>query len=186
MQQQDTGKKLEELVIEIDNRLERAKDPQQLSSLIPEQKEDGDFRRCVLLSCGEIDLAVPLEGIAEITGLSNITTLPNLPRWIQGVTSVRGEVISIVDIRDYRGWPATRDLQGNRLVVIQHNNIKIGLRADIVVGSKLIDFTRDVLQDLISSNDKMVQFPEGVEVDRRIYCLISPEQLLTEKKMTEL
>lgn len=186
MQQQDAGKKLEELVIEIDNRLEGASDSQQLSSFISEQVEEGDLRRCVLLACGDFDFAVPLEGVAEITGLSKITTLPNLPRWLQGVVNVRGEVVSVVNIVDYKGWTSAREILGERLVIIQHNDIKIGLRADTVVGSKLVDFTSDIVRDMVSSKNEMVQFSEGIEVDGRVYCLISPERLLAEKKMMEL
>lgn len=186
MPQKDTGKKLEELVVEIDSRLEEASDPLQFSSPITEQEQKGNSRRCVLLACGKFNLAVPLEGVVEITNLPVMTTLPNLPRWIQGVVSVRGEVISVIDIAGYKGWTTATNLYGERLVVIQGDDIKIGLRADNVIGSKIIDFSSDIVQDLCSPQDESVQFSEGIEIDGRIYCLISPKRLLVEKKMTGL
>src|SRR5262245_9095112 len=43
--------------------------------------------------------AVPMSQVFEVAELVNSTPVPNVPEWIMGVTNLRGDIVSIVDIR---------------------------------------------------------------------------------------
>lgn len=185
MQEQQTRKTIEELVVDIDRRLDQVDDHLQFTSPIAERDETGDKRRCVLMACGGLLFAVPLEGVSEIGGLPIMTSLPNLPYWIHGVVSLRGEVVSVVDIVGYYKWKTAAAASGDRLVVIHSDGVKIGMRADKIIGSANIDFTKDIIEKTASPEIEGIEYSKACKIEDQVFCLLNPEELLKEKRMLE-
>ena len=55
------------------------------------------------LLAGE-EYGVPISQIQEIDRLSKITKVPGAPSFVEGVTNLRGEVISVIDTRQRFNW----------------------------------------------------------------------------------
>ena len=185
MQEQESRRTIEELVSDIDQRLDQAEDHLQFTSPIIEREETGDKRRCVLMACGEYQFAVPLDGVAEIGSLPPMTSIPNVPGWIHGVVSVRGEVVSVVDIVSYFKWRKGTQLSGDRFVVLYSGGTKIGLRADAIIGSANVDFSNDIMEQVPMQESEDILFAKACRVEDSLYCLLTPEELLAEKSMLE-
>ena len=54
--------------------------------------------RVVVVSAGGERVAIPAHGVREIVRVGRVMALPGLPSWVRGVTSVRGEIVSVVDL----------------------------------------------------------------------------------------
>ena len=99
---------LGELIAEIDQALQTG------PNLIADGNELGKSpkahasgrRQYIKFLLDEIVLGIPLTNALEIEQLSEITPLPSLPPWIPGICNIRGEIISVVDLRGFFQMPS--------------------------------------------------------------------------------
>jgi purine-binding chemotaxis protein CheW len=54
--------------------------------------------RVVVVAAGGERVGIPIHGVREIVRAGRVMALPGLPSWAKGVTSVRGEIVSVVDL----------------------------------------------------------------------------------------
>ncbi|NOT63827.1 MAG: purine-binding chemotaxis protein CheW [Acidobacteria bacterium] len=75
----------------------------------------------LIFALGELRYAVPLDHIIEIAELENLTPVPNVPDWILGITNLRGDILSLVDLNALFGEPSAEVPRGSSLLVAQTN-----------------------------------------------------------------
>lgn len=66
--------------------------------------------------------AVPMDQVLEVCELEQFTPVINVPEWIMGITNLRGDIISVVDLRHFLTTStdaATRRQPLRNLVVVQ-------------------------------------------------------------------
>jgi len=83
---------------------------------------------------GELFLVAREETREVLSVPSGITRVPGAKIWIRGLANVRGQLLPIVDLRQFIGSgvaPATRN---TRIVVVNHREIPAGLLVDEVLG----------------------------------------------------
>lgn len=96
---------------------------------------------------GEYELALEIGAIQEIGELPAVTPLPHIPSWIQGVTQLRGEVLSVVDLVVLFGIPRSHAAHLKKsYVVFVHDDIKFCLAVDKITGVVHVDRERDRLE----------------------------------------
>jgi len=54
------------------------------------------------------EYAISIVKVSEIVEYEAVTTVPNTPIWIRGVTNLRGRVVPVVDLAVKFGLPASR------------------------------------------------------------------------------
>ena len=69
------------------------------SSLSQEFKAHITRESCLVFSLGGAKFGIPIHQVAELDKLPRITPVPNLPDWVRGVTNLRGEILSVLDLR---------------------------------------------------------------------------------------
>jgi twitching motility protein PilI len=83
---------------------------------------------------GELFLVAREETREVLSVPVGITRVPGAKVWIRGLANVRGQLLPIVDLRQFIGSgvaPATRN---TRIVVVNHREIPAGLLVDEVLG----------------------------------------------------
>ena len=131
---------LEELIAEIDREAgERVKAFDGDTELTEHLKSSKlvRYKQYIRFFLNDILLAIPLSGALEISRQPAITPLPNLPDWIIGVSNIRGEIISVTDLKIFFGLPMQKiNYAGSgKMVIILHNHeIKVGAVVDRVTG----------------------------------------------------
>lgn len=78
----------------------------------------------------EMLLAIPISQVHEINRQLDVTRVPHAKDSIAGVINLRGEVVTVVDLRNVLGLPRTDISAANRNVIIQHGDELIGLMVD--------------------------------------------------------
>ena len=84
------------------------------------------------------EYAISMDYIREVILTGEITPVPGTPQYITGICAIRGEIISLVDLREFlkiRGKGLT-DL--NRVIVITDGKITFGILADVITGIGMI------------------------------------------------
>lgn len=98
-------------------------------------------------------LAVPVRQVLEVIRPGSITRVPHAPFPVCGVTSLRGAVIAVVDLRRRLGLSPRELDDASRIVVVTSRSRRIGLlvdRAEQVVSIDALKIERapqDVLSD---------------------------------------
>lgn len=185
MEKQTENVALEDLIKKLDEQLNQADDSLSFVSPLTDVEFGSQRQRCVLIEIGHARFTIPIAGVAEIGSLPQVTILPNLPGWIYGVVSLRGEVVSVIDLVGYFDWNTTDAGNGSRLVVIHHQGMKVGLRVDRIVGSVNIDIEKIVENEVPWPAGNGVIFPNACTIDNELYCVVDVPKLLKEKKMVD-
>jgi twitching motility protein PilI len=87
-----------------------------------------------LRMAGELYL-VAREETREVMGVPASTTrVPGAKAWIRGLANVRGQLLPIIDLRQFLGSGVTPVTRNTRVVVANHREIPAGLLVDEVLG----------------------------------------------------
>ena len=74
-------------------------------------------QRYVLLSIASAHYAVPEAFVTELDRVPKITPVPRVPAWVRGVTNLRGDILSVIDMRTFLGLEAPASHTARLLVV---------------------------------------------------------------------
>ena len=78
---------------------------------------------------------VAREETREVLGIPATTTrVPGAKPWIRGLANVRGQLLPIIDLRQFLGSGITPVTRNTRIVVVHHREIPAGLIVDEVLG----------------------------------------------------
>ncbi len=89
--------------------------------------------RFVLVTVADAHYAVPESRVTELDRVPKITLVPRVPAWVRGVANLRGDVLSIVDLRTFQGLEPTSPHTGRMLVVrLLDEEFSTGLLVDAV------------------------------------------------------
>jgi len=72
--------------------------------------------------------------VREIHPLKNFTPLPCTPPFVFGIMNVRGQIISIIDLKRFFDLPEKGLADLNKVIILQGNNIEFGVLADAIIG----------------------------------------------------
>jgi chemotaxis signal transduction protein len=86
-----------------------------------------------------IPFAIPLSAALEIGHRPEITWLPNLPDWVLGVSNIRGEIVSIVDLKAFFRMRSHTRKAKDRFIIIRNQVMKVGIIVDRIAGILSLD-----------------------------------------------
>lgn len=86
----------------------------------------------VVFSVDGVSIGIPRDSVDQVLPPPAITRLPDAPEAVAGITQIKGEVLSVVDLARYLGNRERRERR--RLAVITLESGKLGLLVDEVVG----------------------------------------------------
>jgi chemotaxis signal transduction protein len=73
----------------------------------------------VLFSLGEQLFAAPVANVAELSLPPDCIMLPNTPQWLLGIANMRGEIISIADLRGFLSMDQESIKKTSRMIIAQ-------------------------------------------------------------------
>jgi twitching motility protein PilI len=83
---------------------------------------------------GETFLAAR-EETREVLGYPAVVTrIPGAKNWVKGLANIRGQLLPMLDLRQFLGSGATTPGRNTRIVVVNHREIPAGLMVDEVLG----------------------------------------------------
>lgn len=83
--------------------------------------------------CGE-RYALESEWVREVFPLTELTPLPCTPAFVAGIVSVRGEIVSVIDLRRFFGLSAAGLADLNRVIILEAPAMVFGVLADHIAG----------------------------------------------------
>jgi twitching motility protein PilI len=78
---------------------------------------------------------VAREETREVLGYPAVVTrIPGAKGWVKGLANIRGQLLPMLDLRQFLGSGATASGRNTRIVVVNHREIPAGLMVDEVLG----------------------------------------------------
>lgn len=77
----------------------------------------------------------PRDEVREITTVpATLARVPGTKDWVAGLTSIRGQLLTVVDLNAFLGGARTVVGRDSRILVINHRELSAGLLVDEVLG----------------------------------------------------
>lgn len=177
---------LAHLVAEIDSETRRAA-PVPSGVAVAETTETTAKARYIVFSAVGSRYAVPIEGVTEIGRVPKITSVPNLPEWVRGVTNLRGDVLSVVDFRTFFDLPSLEVTDSDRMMVVRagRSGLVTGLIVDGVAGMRDLADT-EIVPPSTLIEDKVADYLRGVCTrDDALLAVLDLEKFLSSSEIRQ-
>jgi len=142
---------------------------------------EGNVIQLVSFMLCEMEYGVDILAVHEILRYPEITRLPNSPQFIKGVINLRGNIIPVVDMRKWFGFPPGEVTELTRIIVIETSDRQVGLLVDNVyqvvrISENNVDPPKEMI-DGISE-----EFIKGIgRLGDRLIIILNLENILFEK-----
>ncbi len=91
--------------------------------------------RLLLFALGGAYFALPLDVVTELGDVPPTTTVPNVPDWVSGVGNLRGDVLTVLDLRPFLLTESEFDSPASRMIVVRSSKgLVAGLLVERVLG----------------------------------------------------
>ncbi len=90
--------------------------------------------------------------VREVYPLKDFTTLPGAPQFVLGIINVRGQIVSVIDLKKFFNLPERGLGELNKVIILSNDRMEFGILADSVEGTH-----RVVRNDILGS-------PSGAEM----------------------
>jgi len=172
---------------------------EQKDFLLPEEKRSLFKKRAQALALRENDKTVQQECIEiivfrlayetygietafvrEVYPLKDITTLPGTPSFVIGIINVRGQIVSVVDLKKFFNLPDKGLGELNKVIIIYNERMEFGVLADIVEGTQSV-----ALKEIMAAPPSAVgigkRYLKGVTKEHIV--LLEAESILNDEKI---
>lgn len=90
------------------------------------------IRQFVKFSVGREEFAVDIKLVREISKLQEMLRVPNTPPFIEGLLNLRGQVLTIFNLRKRLGMDDQEFDENSKIIIVWYNDIQIGFTVDKV------------------------------------------------------
>lgn len=181
-----TTSSLEDLIARIDSETGQA--IVDVSDETPSSSKTGEYGKdqFITFALQNTLLALPLSSALEIGHRPMITPLFNLPDWILGVSNIRGEVVSIVDLKAFFELPPTGPKDGGRLIIAHNRDMKVGMVVDRIMGIISLDQIDTDVQETPHREGEIASFISGVIVSgENLLNILDVDKFLSSPRMND-
>lgn len=100
----------------------------------PRHSKGRKNQKHLVFSIASDSYCVPLQSIKEIIGTTKVAPIPNVPPYVLGLLNLRGQIISVIDLRTKLGLPYVEpETMKNSIVISQVENLTVGFLVDEVI-----------------------------------------------------
>ncbi len=118
--------------------------------------------------------------IREIYPLRDLTPLPGTPPFVLGIINLRGEIISVIDIKKFFDLPEKGITDLNKVIVLRNAEMEFGVLADAVPGARWI--AREAIQPPPATFTGLrEEYLYGITVER--IAILDAVKLLSDPKL---
>jgi purine-binding chemotaxis protein CheW len=156
---------------------------QGIGNKIDEDKTD-DVVEILIFSLLKEEYAFRISQLEEIRRYQRITSVPKMPNYVLGITSLRGKVIPVIDLKtklSLKDKPSGIDQRG-KILIIKGPKGPIGAAVDKVIGVVRIA-KNEILPPPSHLTEKEIKFIEGIAVvDKRFISIIHMDETININK----
>lgn len=121
--------------------------------------------------------AVESHYVREVYPLDQFTVLPCTPAFVLGIVNVRGEILSVLDLKQLFELPGPGLTDLNKVLVLQDGDMVFAILADVIGGVRNIPIA-EIQSSMPTLTGVRAQYLRGVTADR--LAILDAGKLLTD------
>ncbi len=102
-------------------------------------EENSELQRFLEFSLGEEEYAIPLLSVREVISVPETTPIPKAPSHFLGIMNLRGQVISVVDMRTKLKIKPRENNAEESVIIVDLDGMNLGIVVDSI--NKVLAFT---------------------------------------------
>lgn len=146
----------------------------------PEQEETAEQIEVVTFLLAHETYGIETAFVREVYPLKDLTPLPCTPAFVAGIVNVRGQVMSVVDIKKFFELPEQGLTDLNKVVILSDGIMEFGILADAIVGVRNIPL-RGIQPALPTLTGVREDYLRGVTAERLV--ILDAAKLLTDSNI---
>lgn len=157
---------------ELDRRQQRL-----TTQVAPERAERAET--AVLVEIGSATVAVPLGEVREFARVGDLTPIPHTPEHVLGLTNHRGEIVTIVDVREFLGIEGPAPTRPELAALVEVPGGPVGVAVTSAGRTVRLD------EEQLETGRERASEPAGtIELEGRLIPLLEPRRLLSSERVT--
>jgi purine-binding chemotaxis protein CheW len=95
------------------------------------QKQANGELQIVNFTVDDVNYGVPVDQVREVRDMQAVTRVPGAPDYVEGVTNLRGQIITVIDLRRRLGL-ADGNSSSEKIMIIDLEKSAVGVVVDTV------------------------------------------------------
>jgi len=158
---------------------------QTASAKIDSSVHSGTLLQIVTFQVGTEAFALDILKVHEIIRFRQLTRVPNLPSYVEGVLNLRGKVIPVVGLRQRIGLERKEPNATTKIIVASVKDNVLGFMVDSV--SEVLRISADTVEPAPRLGEGGQRYVSGVgKVNDQLLLLLDLDKLLTEDENTQV
>jgi purine-binding chemotaxis protein CheW len=124
--------------------------------------------------------AIETPFVREVYPMTELTPLPCTPAFVLGLINVRGQILTVVDMKKFFDLPEKGITNFNKVIVVKKDAMELGILADEIIGIRTIPVS-EIQPPLSTMTGIHAEYLKGVTGERLI--VLDMERFLTDKKL---
>lgn len=142
--------------------------------------EPGNYLEVLEFSLAYERYALETSLVREVCPLKELTPLPCTPPFILGIISVRGQILSVIDLKRFFNLPEKGLSDLDKVIILRRGRLEVGLLADAVAGVRAIPWA-EVQAPLPTLEGLSPDYLQGVT--REALIILDAEKILTDPRL---
>ena len=146
-----------------------------------------DDNKYLVFKLGKETYGIPILKVKNIERGLDITYIPNTPRFVRGITNLRGKIIPIVDLKDKFGFGSTDYTSRTCIITLDvktSNGIQTnGLMVDEV--SEILDISDGYIEPVPKYGSAQIdqEFMSGIgKINEKVIILLDIQKVLSDER----
>jgi purine-binding chemotaxis protein CheW len=118
--------------------------------------------------------------VREVYPLKEFTPLPGTPPFVLGIINVRGQILSVMDIKKFFDLPEKGLTDLNKVIIVRTDGMELGILADVILGVRSIPL-EEIQPSLPTLTGIRAEYLRGVTKERLV--VLDVEKILSDKRI---
>ena len=118
--------------------------------------------------------------VSEVYPMKELTPLPCTPPFILGIINVRGQIISVIDIKKFFDLPDKGLTDLNKVIIVTDGKMEFGILADVILGVRSVALG-ELQPSLPTLTGVRAEYLKGVTEER--FIILDVEKILSDEKI---
>lgn len=151
-----------------------------LSQEIESKGTDEEYFEVLEFLLAQETYAIETNFVREVYPMTELTPLPCTPAFVFGLINVRGQILTVIDMKKFFDLPERGITNLNKVIVVRKDAMELGILADEIIGIRNLPLNE--LQPPLSTMTGIhAEYLRGVTGERVI--VLDMERFLTDRKL---
>lgn len=136
----------------------------------------------VVFKLGDILCGINVERVQEIKKIAEITSVPHAIDYVKGVINLRGQIVTVIDVKKRLGFHdlAYENKDDKRVIIVDDSDGLLGLLVDALEDIKIVDNSK--ISPALPPND--YYFENIYKDNESLISIINLSHLLSVKQLS--